>query len=163
MAGLLAARSRKTNSSSSWLIKRRQRGTASPDLAFSVVNLSPIPNMPRGNCPLSATTEAGCDATANAFAGALGAAVCPQNNPGNRQDRTATTGSIQGLSRWIEHQSGGPQAHAAPTAQWPVRDARASTVPGGSSARPGPAWPRNTRGPASRIRPPSTIIKAGQL
>src|SRR6202008_1451462 len=34
---------------------------------FSVVTLSPIPNLPRGNCPLSATSEAGCDTTARSF------------------------------------------------------------------------------------------------
>jgi carboxypeptidase family protein len=61
---------------------------------YSVLNLPPIPNMARGNCPLSATTEAGCDATALAFAGALGAAVCPGNNPGNGQDKVKTTGSV---------------------------------------------------------------------
>lgn len=62
---------------------------------YSVDNLSPIPNMARGNCPLSATSEAGCDATAQAFAQALGAAVCPGNNPGNSQDKTKTKKSIQ--------------------------------------------------------------------
>jgi Carboxypeptidase regulatory-like domain len=50
---------------------------------YSVLNLPPIPNMPRGNCPLSATSEAGCDATAQTFAGALGAAVCG-NKPGTK-------------------------------------------------------------------------------
>jgi Carboxypeptidase regulatory-like domain/TonB-dependent Receptor Plug Domain len=54
---------------------------------YSVLNLPPIPNMPRGNCPLAATTEAGCDATAIAFAQTLGAAVC-----GNK---TGTTGSVK--------------------------------------------------------------------
>ena len=62
---------------------------------FSVVNLSPIPNMARGNCPLSATTEAGCDPQAQLFAQTLGATVCPGNNPGNSQDKTKTKGSIQ--------------------------------------------------------------------
>jgi hypothetical protein len=54
---------------------------------YSVVNLSPIPNLPRGNCPVGATTVAGCDATAQAFASALGTAVCPGNNPGNSKDK----------------------------------------------------------------------------
>src|SRR4029077_5938365 len=62
---------------------------------YSVVNLTPIPNLPRGNCPLSATTEAGCDATAQAFAGALGAAVCPGNNPTSTKDKVSTSKSIQ--------------------------------------------------------------------
>jgi carboxypeptidase family protein/TonB-dependent receptor-like protein len=53
---------------------------------YSVLNLPPIPNMPRGNCPLSAISEAGCDPTAQTFAGAVGAAVC-----GNG---TGTKGSI---------------------------------------------------------------------
>src|SRR4029077_20774476 len=48
---------------------------------FSVVNLSPIPGATegfadRGNCPLTATSEAGCDTQAQNFAKALGAAVC---------------------------------------------------------------------------------------
>src|SRR5437588_1717890 len=62
---------------------------------YSVVNLSPIPNMPRGNCPLSALSEAGCNATAQAFASALGAAVCPGNNPGNKNDTVGTKKSVQ--------------------------------------------------------------------
>jgi len=53
---------------------------------YSVLNLPPIPNMPRGNCPLSATTEAGCDGPAQFFAQSLGAAVC-----GNK---TGTKGSV---------------------------------------------------------------------
>src|SRR5579863_4449765 len=57
---------------------------------YSVDNLSPIPNMARGNCPLSATTEAGCDLTAQTFAAALGAAVC--SNKG--QDKVKTSGSV---------------------------------------------------------------------
>ncbi len=39
---------------------------------YSVVNLSPIPNLPRGTCPPAATLVTGCDATAQAFAQALG-------------------------------------------------------------------------------------------
>ena len=62
---------------------------------YSVLNLPPIPNMPRGSCPLSATSEAGCDATAQAFASTLGGIVCPGNNPGNSQDKVKTSGSIQ--------------------------------------------------------------------
>ncbi|HZP31896.1 MAG TPA: carboxypeptidase-like regulatory domain-containing protein [Candidatus Acidoferrales bacterium] len=62
---------------------------------YSILNLPPIPNMPRGSCPLSATTEASCDPTAQAFASTLGGIVCPGNNPGNGQDKVKTTGSVQ--------------------------------------------------------------------
>jgi len=101
---------------------------------FSVVNLSPIPNLPRGNCPLSATTEAGCDATAQAFAQSLGATVCPGNNPGNSRDRTRTTGSIQVSCNGSNIN---PVALRLlqlrlPNGQYALPGA--STVPGGSSA-----------------------------
>jgi len=60
---------------------------------FSVLNLPPIPNMARGNCPLSATSEAGCDATAQAFAGALGAAVCGNGTGTKKSVNVACDGS----------------------------------------------------------------------
>src|SRR5438445_7714258 len=61
---------------------------------YSVVNLTPIPDgspqfpHDRGNCPLSAVSEAGCDQTAQFFAQTLGAAVCPANNPNSLKDTT---------------------------------------------------------------------------
>jgi hypothetical protein len=62
---------------------------------YSVVNLSPIPGASegfanRGNCPLSATSEAACDTQAQNFAKALGAAVCSNSGP----DKVKTSGSI---------------------------------------------------------------------
>ena len=67
---------------------------------YSVVNLSPIPNMAgigdgtRGNCPVGATTVAACDAQSQLFASALGSAICPGNNPGNKSDK-AKNGTVQ--------------------------------------------------------------------
>ena len=61
----------------------------------SNVTLPPVPNVAnRGTCPLAATTVAGCDAAGQAFAGLLGAAVCPTLNPGNKFDTITTSGSI---------------------------------------------------------------------
>ena len=62
---------------------------------YSVVNLSPIPGASesfadRGTCPLTATSEAGCDTQAQKFAAALGSAVC--SNKG--QDKVKTKGSV---------------------------------------------------------------------
>src|SRR5690348_5988016 len=62
---------------------------------YSVVTLPPIPAMPRGNCPVGWTALSQCDAAAQAFVPALGAAICPANNPGNKFDTVKTTGSIQ--------------------------------------------------------------------
>jgi Carboxypeptidase regulatory-like domain len=100
---------------------------------FSVDNLSPIPNMARGNCLLSATSEAGCDATAQAFAGALGAAVCPGNNPGNKQDKTKA-GSIQVACNGsnINPVALRLMQLQLPNGQYVISGAY--TVPGGSSA-----------------------------
>jgi hypothetical protein len=61
---------------------------------YSVVNLSPIPNLDRGTCPVSAVLVTQCDATAQLFASSLGAAVCPGNNPGNSKDK-AKNGTVQ--------------------------------------------------------------------
>jgi hypothetical protein len=61
---------------------------------YSVDTLSPIPNLPRGTCPAGATLVTGCDATAQAFASALGQAVCPGMNPGNGNDQ-ANKGTVQ--------------------------------------------------------------------
>jgi hypothetical protein len=57
---------------------------------YSNVLLPPIPNMARGTCPLSATTEAGCDTTAQTFAQALGATVCSNTGP----NKVGTKGSV---------------------------------------------------------------------
>ena len=54
---------------------------------YSLVNLPPIPNMPRGSCPLTATSVAGCDATAQAFAAALGTVVSQGANAACSQAR----------------------------------------------------------------------------
>src|SRR5256712_5676477 len=64
---------------------------------YSVVNLSPIPNVTdRGTCPLGAPSMAGCnDPATTAFAQALGAAVCPGNNPGSKKDTTKDSKSVQ--------------------------------------------------------------------
>jgi len=63
---------------------------------YSVVNLSPIPNMPRGNCPLSATQESQCDLPAQAFAQSLGTIVSQgaTATPNIKQDKT-TTGTVK--------------------------------------------------------------------
>ncbi len=57
---------------------------------YSVVNLSPIPNMPRGNCPLSATQESQCDLAATNFAQTLGTIVSQGAAAGVKQDKTST-------------------------------------------------------------------------
>src|SRR2546427_210501 len=57
---------------------------------YSVVNLSPIPNMPRGSCPLSATQESQCDLAAQNFAAALGTIVSQGAAAGVKQDKTST-------------------------------------------------------------------------
>lgn len=61
---------------------------------YSVVNLSPIPNIDRGTCPVAAVFVSQCDATAQLFAPALGAAVCPKKNAGNKKD-VAKNGTVQ--------------------------------------------------------------------
>jgi hypothetical protein len=60
---------------------------------YSLVNLPPIPNMPRGVCPLGATSVSGCDATAQAFATALGSAVSQGASAATpvKQDKTVST------------------------------------------------------------------------
>jgi hypothetical protein len=61
---------------------------------YSVVTLPPIPAGNRGTCPVGWTALSQCDAAAQAFVPALGAAVCPANNPTNAFDKIKTTGSI---------------------------------------------------------------------
>jgi hypothetical protein len=55
---------------------------------YSVDNLSPIPNMARGTCALSALQESQCDAQAQAFAAALGTVVSQGAAAGIKQDKT---------------------------------------------------------------------------
>src|SRR4029077_18876649 len=62
---------------------------------YSVVTLAPIPNIPRGNCPVGWTALSQCDAAAQSFVPALGAAVCPSLNPGNSFDTIKTAGSLK--------------------------------------------------------------------
>ena len=104
---------------------------------YSLVNLNPIPNMPRGSCPLSATTEAGCDATAQAFAAALGAAVCPGNNPGNGLDQAKASKSPLLVQVDCNGSNINPVALRILQLQLPNGQyvmPGAYTVPGGSSA-----------------------------
>ncbi len=61
---------------------------------YTVVTLPPIPNIPRGNCPVGFSSISQCDAPGQAFIPALGAAVCPSLHPGNSFDTIKTTGSI---------------------------------------------------------------------
>ncbi len=60
---------------------------------YSVLNLPPIPNMPRGTCPLSAITVAGCDTTAQTFAQTLGATVCGDGTGTSKSVSVACNGS----------------------------------------------------------------------
>jgi carboxypeptidase family protein len=101
---------------------------------YSILNVPPIPNMPRGNCPLSATSEAGCDLTAQAFAATLGAAVCPGNNPKNTQDTVKTTGSVNVACNGsnINPIALRMMQLQLPNGQYAIPGAY--TVPGGSSA-----------------------------
>jgi hypothetical protein len=62
---------------------------------YSVVTLPPIPNIPRGSCPVGWTSLTQCDAAAQAFVPALGAAICPSLHPGNANDLVKTAGSMQ--------------------------------------------------------------------
>jgi hypothetical protein len=61
---------------------------------YSVVTLPPIPSGNRGTCPTGWTALSQCDGAAQAFVPALGAAVCPANNPTNSFDKIKTSGSI---------------------------------------------------------------------
>jgi Carboxypeptidase regulatory-like domain len=61
---------------------------------YSSVILPPIPGGSRGSCPVGWTALSQCDAAAQAFVPALGAAVCPGNNPTNAFDKIKTKGSI---------------------------------------------------------------------
>jgi Carboxypeptidase regulatory-like domain len=61
---------------------------------YSTVVLPPIPGGNRGTCPVGWTLLSQCDATAQTFVPALGAAVCPANNPTNPFDKIKTKGSI---------------------------------------------------------------------
>ncbi len=61
---------------------------------YSVVKLPPIPAGNRGTCPAGATSIPLCNAATQAFVSALGAAVCPANNPANSFDTIKTKGSI---------------------------------------------------------------------
>jgi hypothetical protein len=62
---------------------------------YSVVHLPPIPAGNRGNCPVNFTSLSQCDAAAQAFVPALGAAICPANNPTNPFDKVTIANSIQ--------------------------------------------------------------------
>ncbi len=61
---------------------------------YSLVNLPPIPNMPRGTCPLGATSVAGCDLAAQQFAAALGNIVSLGAAQNIKQDKTVS-GSVK--------------------------------------------------------------------
>lgn len=61
---------------------------------YSTVILPPIPAGNRGSCPPGWTSLSQCNAAAQTFVPALGAAVCPANNPGNKSDSIKTVGSI---------------------------------------------------------------------
>jgi len=59
---------------------------------YSSVVLPPVPGGNRGTCPVGWTALSQCDAAAQAFVPALGAAVCPSNNPSNKLDKTNVGG-----------------------------------------------------------------------
>lgn len=59
---------------------------------YSTVVLPPIPGGNRGTCPVGWTVLSQCDTAAQAFVPALGAAVCPSNNSGNKLDKTKVGG-----------------------------------------------------------------------
>jgi hypothetical protein len=71
---------------------RQKNGIAG--FGYSQATLPPIPGGNRGTCPVGWTSLSQCDAAAQAFVPALGAAVCPANNPGNAFDKIKTIGSI---------------------------------------------------------------------
>src|SRR5712691_5199929 len=120
---------------------------------YSVVNLSPIPNMPRGSCPAGATLVTGCDATAQAFAQALGNTVCPTNNPNNGSD-VANKGAVpvacDGSN--INPISLGLMQLKLPNGQYIMPGAY--TVPGGSSA---PGTGAKAQYPLATFTDPSTF------
>jgi hypothetical protein len=62
--------------------------------AFSSSNviLPPVPTGNRGTCPVGWTSLSQCDAAGQAFVPALGAAICPPNNPGNQFDMSKIGG-----------------------------------------------------------------------
>ena len=62
---------------------------------YSTVHLPPIPAGSRGTCPANWTVLTQCDAAAQAFVPALGAAICPANFPSNAFDKVTVAGSIQ--------------------------------------------------------------------
>ena len=57
---------------------------------YALLNLPPIPNMPRGNCPISAVQESQCDATALFFAQTLGTIVSQGAAASLKQDSPST-------------------------------------------------------------------------
>jgi len=66
--------------------------------ASSTVTLPPIPPINRGSCPVGWTSLSQCDPAAQAFVPALGAAICPVNHPGVKNDNVVTgVGGIQVL------------------------------------------------------------------
>jgi len=64
---------------------------------YSLVSLPPIPNMPRGSCPLTATSVTGCDAAAQAFAAALGSVVSQGASAAVpvKQDKTVSGSTVK--------------------------------------------------------------------
>ena len=62
---------------------------------YSIVNLPPIPPGDRGTCPVNWTSLTQCNAAGQAFVPALGAAICPANNPNNPFDQVTIPNSIQ--------------------------------------------------------------------
>lgn len=68
-----------------------QKSGAAP-YSYSVDTLAPIPGINRGTCPVGWTLLSQCDSAAQAFVPALGAAICPTNNPSNSKDVTSIGG-----------------------------------------------------------------------
>ncbi len=62
---------------------------------YSLVNLPPIPNMPRGTCPLTAVQASQCDLAAQNFAKALGTVVSLGAAAGVKQDKTVTGSTVK--------------------------------------------------------------------
>src|SRR3984885_10526042 len=62
---------------------------------YSVAHLPPIPSGNRGTCPVNFTSLTQCDAAAQAFVPALGAAICPANTGANPFNLVTIPNSIQ--------------------------------------------------------------------
>ncbi len=125
---------------------------------YSIVNLSPIPGASegfadRGNCPLSATSEAGCDLAARGFAGALGAAVC--SNTGKNKVKTSGSVAVACDGSNINPVALRLMQLKLPSGQYVMPSA--SSVPGGCSTAPTSCPAGTSQYPTTSYTDPATF------